>query len=520
MSTLKKSAKSVVAIAVFSTGSKVLGFLREALIASKYGMGADTDSFFIALSAIGLFSMILMDTINTTLIPVLSDVEADEGKVGKVNHLNNFLNIISIAALILAVFAYFFTPLLMQVLGKGFEGAQFDQAVSLTRIGLPALIASSLIGIFRGYLQSEEQFYQTAATGFPKNFTYIIFLLLLAQKFSITALMVAHVVSEFAQFLVIYPGLRKTNYKYKWHIDIKDEYMQRIAELIPPILISVAINDLNNMIDKSMASSLVSGSVSALNYSSKLNSLVSGIFITALITVLFPMFSKEASQKNYVQLKKLVGTSINVVLLIVVPAAIGMIVLATTVTRLAYERGSFDSAATAMTASALIFYSMGLVGNAIKMMLNRVFYALQDTKTPMINGVYNLGLNFVFNLFFVQFMGHNGLALATSITTTLTAFVLIYKLRKKIGNLGFRAILQSAMKIFISAGVMGVAVYFIDLGIVSLIGTSTLMELIALMITVAIGVVIYLVLLLLFQVEELHFALDHIKGFIAKRKNK
>lgn len=520
MSTLKKSAKSVVAIAVFSTGSKVLGFLREALIASKYGMGADTDSFFIALSAIGLFSLILTDTINTTLIPVLSDVEAAEGKPGKINHSNNFLNTISVAALILSIFAYFFTPLLMNVLGKGFEGAQFDQAVALTRIGLPALIASSIIGVFRGYLQSEEQFYQTAATGFPKNITYIVFLLLLAQKFSITALMVAHVVSEFAQFIVIYPGLRKTNYKYKFEIDLKDEYMQRIAELIPPILISVAINDLNNMIDKSMASSLVSGSVSALNYSAKLNSLVSGIFITALITVLFPMFSKEASAKNYAKMKELLATSINVILLIVVPAAIGMIVLSTPITRLAYERGSFDSAATAMTASALVFYSMGLIGNAIKMMLNRVFYALQDTKTPMINGAYNLGLNFVFNLFFVQFMGHNGLAFATSITTTLTAFVLIYKLRKKIGNLGFRAVTQSAIKTFAAAGIMGAAVYFIDKGLVSVLGTSTLMELIALLITVAIGIVIYLVLLLLFQVEELHFAVDYVKGFLAKRKNK
>src|SRR5699024_5914476 len=385
MSNLKKSAKSVVTIIIFTLGSKVLGFFREALIASNYGSGAGTDTFFIALSAITLFSTLILQTINTTLIPILSDVETQEGEKGKLNHLNNFLNTITFVAFLLIVIGFFTAPLLMKVLGKGFEGEQFDLAITLTRIGLPILIFSSLVGIFKGYLESEGLFNASAAAAFPKNIVYIIFLIFLSQRFSIKALMVTAVIAEGAQLLVQIPSLRKLSYKYKLNIDLKDEYMQRLAILIPPILISVAISDLNNIIDKSMASSLAQGSVSSLNYANVLNNIVMSVFVTAIITVIFPMLSKKANAKNFDGLKKLMHTSLNIVLLITIPATIGMIVLATPAVKFAYQRGEFGQAATIMTSGALVYYSIGLVANGVKSLLTRVFYSLKDTKTPMIN---------------------------------------------------------------------------------------------------------------------------------------
>src|SRR5699024_4954560 len=461
MSNLKKSAKSVVTIIVFTLASKVLGFLREALIASNYGSGAGTDTYFIALSAVSLFSVLLTQTINTTLIPILSDVEAQEGKKGKLNHLNNFLNTVTIIAFILVVIGYFVTPLLMKLLGKGFVGEQFDLAILLTRIGLPTLIFSSIVGIFRGYLQSEERFNESAAAAFPKNIVYILFLIFLSRYFSIKALMVAAVIAEASQLLIQIPSLRKLGYRYKMTVDLQDEYMQRLAALIPPILISVAISDLNNLIDKSMASSLVKGSVSSLNYASVLNNIVMSVFVTAIITVIFPMLSKEANAENYNGLKKLMHTSLNIVLLITIPAAIGMIVLATPAVKVAYQRGEFGEAATMMTSSALVYYSLGLVGNGVKGLLTRVYYSLKDTKTPMINSAYALGLNFIFNLVLVQFMGHRGLALATSLSTTITAIILLHHLRKKIGNLGLKAMTQSSNKSLISSIIKVIVVYFV-----------------------------------------------------------
>ena len=162
MSQLKRSAKSAGTIMVISLGSKVLGFFREALIASRYGSGAGTDTFFIALSAITLFSVILTETINTTLIPILADVEVHEGKESKKNHFNNFLNTITMVAIFLSIIAYLVAPYIMKIIAKGFEGEQFQHAVSMMRLGLPILLFATIVGAFRGYLQTEERFAESA----------------------------------------------------------------------------------------------------------------------------------------------------------------------------------------------------------------------------------------------------------------------------------------------------------------------------------------------------------------------
>src|SRR5699024_5746058 len=326
------------------------------------------------------------------------------------------------------------------------------------------------------------------------------------------------VIAEASQLLVQIPGLKKLGYKYKFNIDLKDQYMQQIALLIPPVLVSVAIADLNNMIDKSMASSLVEGSVSALNYANVLNNIVMSVFVTAIVTVIFPMLSKEANSENYVGLKKVMHTSLNIVLLITIPAAIGMIVLATPAVKFAYQRGELGETAAMTTSSALVFYSFGLVGNGVKSMLTRVFYSLKDTKTPMINSAYALGLNFIFNLILIQFMGHNGLALATSLSATFTAITLLLSLRKKIGNLGLKAMVQSSVKILISSLIMGVIVYLMYHSLMAALAPSRLVELILVFLTIFIGIAVYIAALYLFKVEELHFAIDYAKRQIAERK--
>ncbi len=520
MSQFKKSAQSVGTIILFSLGSKVLGFFREALIASKYGSGAGTDTFFIALSTIGLFSTLLAQTIGTTLIPILSDIEVHDGKKGKLRHLNNFLNITVLVATIMVLIAFFTAPWIMKVLGRGFEGKQFDYAILLTRIGLPLLIVSSVVGIFNGYLESEERFTESAAADYPLNLVYIIFLLFLAQYFSITALMVAAVIAEASKLLIQIPSMKRIGYEYKIKINFKDTYIRKMGVLIPPVLLSVGITDLNNLVDKSMASSLKSGSVSALNYANILNSVILSIFITAIIRVVFPILSKEANAKDYVRLKKIMHLSLNIVLLITIPAAIGMIVLANPAVKFAYQRGQFGEVATSMTSSALIYYSFGLVGSGVKILLTRIFYALQDTKIPMKNSFYALVLNVIFNLILVRIMDHNGLALASSLSNTLTAIILLYELRKKIGSLGLKSMIQSSIKVLVSSVLMGGVIYFIYNYSIATFNPSRMIELLLIILTVVIGVLVYLASLYLLKVEELHFFIKKAQNQLTIRQNK
>ncbi|WMM24319.1 murein biosynthesis integral membrane protein MurJ [Tissierella sp. MB52-C2] len=511
MNKSNKTAKSALIIIIFSLGSKFLGFIREVLIAAKFGSGMETDTFFIALSASALIGGFLQNAINTTFIPVISEVESKEGKKGKIEHTNNMINIIFFVSLILTVVALLGTPMLVKLLASGFEDEQFDLAVKLTRIGLPMILFSGVIGVMTGYLQSEQKFNATAIIGFPYNFVNIFFLLFLSSIFGIKGLMVTRVVAVFSQLLVQIPEARASGFRYKFIFDIKDKYIRKALYLSLPILIGVAINDLNAIVDRTLASSLVLGSISALNYANKLNGLVLGVFISAITTVIFPVLSKEANNENIDGVKSTMGYGINLILLITVPATVGMIVLAKPIVEIAFQRGEFDATATLMTSQALIFYSIGLVASALRLLVTRVYYSLQDTKTPMINGAISVGFNIVLNLILVKYMAHAGLALATSIAITIATIMLLYGLKKKIGSLGTKEYMITFLKTGLASVIMGLVAYIVYYVLYGILGASKLYNLVSLLVAVGLAVIVYGVLCYLFRIDEVRDMVDRIR---------
>lgn len=502
MSTSGKAAKSTIIIITFTLGSKFLGFIRETLIAARFGAGMETDAFFIAMTATGLVTGLISSAITTTFIPVLSEVEFKKGKEGKVNHTNNIINIVFFYSLVLVLLGWLVSPLLVRILAKGFYGEQYNLTVKLTRIGLPKLLFSGIIGAITGFLHSEQRHASAAAIGFPFNFVFIFFLVFLSTTFGIKGLMVAAVFAVVSQLLIQLPEAKRAGYRYKFVFDFKDEYAKKVFYLSLPVFIGVAINDLNAIIDKTMASSLVSGSISALNYSSKLKSLVLGVFISALTTVIYPLLSKESSSDNLYGLKKITGYGVNLVLLITIPATVGLVILATPIVQVAFQRGQFDEVAVLMTTKALIFYSLGLAGMALRTLINRVYYSLQDTRTPTMGGVISLVLNIVFNLLLIQPMAHAGLALATSIATTVVTLYMFYLLKKKIGSLGTMSFIKCGLKSSLASAIMGVAVYNVYHGLYKVLGVSILYNLVSLLTAAGIGVVVYGVLCYMFGIKE------------------
>lgn len=513
---LNKTTKSALIIIIFTLGSKLLGFIREILIAAKFGSGMETDTFFVALTATNLVVIFLSEAISTTFIPILSEIEIKEGKKGKVEHTNNMINIIFIISIILVIFSLLAAPITVKILAKGFKGEQFDLAVQLTRIGVPMVLFSGIIGIFRGYLHSEQKFASTSAIGIPFNFVYIFFLIFLSSIFGIKGLMVSAVIAVASQFLIQLPEAKSSGYNYEFKIDLRDKYIQKVLLLSGPILIGVAINDLNAIIDKTLASDLVSGSISALNYANKLNILILWVFIASITTVIFPLLSKESNSDNIPGMKKIMGYGINLILLITVPATVGLIVLATPIVEIAFQRGAFDTTATLMTSQALTFYSIGLVAMALRLLLTRVYYSLQDTKTPMVNGAVSVVFNIVLNLILIKFMAHSGLALATSIATTIATILLLYGLKKKIGSLGTKGYITTFLKTGLASGIMGLVAYLIYHGMCGLLGVSKLYNLISLLVAVLIAAIIYVALCYVFKVEEVRDVVDKIKVRLIK----
>lgn len=512
MSSRKKAARSAIIIVILGLLSKPLGFLREMLISYRFGSGMQTDTYLLALSSIALFTGLLNKTINTTLIPILSEVEDKEGKEAKIRHTNNFLNLIIIFSVLLMLFALIFTPYIVKLMAPGFtDQMQFKLAVVLVRIGIPAIVFNSVQGILVGYLQTEGRFTEGAAIGIPMNLAFIIFLLFLSNTYGIVGLMVTSTIASVLQVLYVSYGVKKTSYKHSLHIDIHDAYIKKILTLIPPVLISVGISDLNSVIDKSMGSTLVKGSISALNYAEKLGMLVQGIFISAITTVMYPEFARAANKEDKTELKESIILAINLTLLITVPATIGMMLLSHPIVKLAYERGRFDAVATLMTSGALYYTVIRMTTSSIRTIINNAFYSIQDTKTPLYIGGLAVAVNIVFNIILIGPMKHQGLALATTISSFISLIASVYVIRKRLGSFGFMSSVEVAIKTLIASLLMGFVAYYIHNFLSASLGTSKLYEIIALFSAVLVGAVLYIVLILIFKVEEFDWFVSSLK---------
>lgn len=517
MSKAKKAAKSAAMIMFFTLASKFLGFVREVLIANKFGSGWETDTYFIAMTATTMVMTMVGTAINTTVIPLFSEIEIKHGKDRKIDYMNNILNVVFFLAIILIALGWILSPTIIKIIARGFKGEQFDLAVKLNRVGLPIILFMGITFIFKGFLESSESFAAPAAMSLPFNLIYIVFLLGFSNKYGIVALMVASVIATLSQVIIQLPSAKKIGYKYKFKIDLKDRYLKKALILTLPVLIGSAINEINVIVDRALASKLAKGSISALTYATRINSIVLGVFVMAIATVVFPMLSKESNKEdNMDSLKEIMGYGINTILIITIPAMIGIIILAEPFVRIFFQRGAFDARATIMTSQAVIYYSIGMVAMALNILLNRVYYSLQDTRTPMINAAISVGINIGLSLILVKLMGHGGLALATSIASISTTLLLINSLRKKLGSIDIKNYLTCFIKSIIASLIMGIIVYSIYNGLFPLAGGRKILDLLIFLVSVGIGVAIYFGLCYLFKIEEIKMIIDKIKARIKK----
>lgn len=412
--------------------------------------------------------------------------------------------------IVLAMLGFIFTEQLVKVFAMGFEGQTLKIAIDFTRITIIGIVFTGLSYVMTAYLQIKNNFTVPGLISVPKNII-IIASIILSVKYNPYIMIWGTLIGIATEFLFQLPFAIKSGYKYQPYINIKDKYIKKMSWLIGPVLIGVAVNQINTMIDRTLASTLVEGSISALNYANKLNGFVMAMFITSVAAVIYPMLSKLSSEDNKEKFTSSVVQSINSVILLVIPISVGAIVLATPIVKLLFQRGEFDARATSMTAIALIMYSIGMVAFGLRDILGKVFYALQDTKTPMINGAIAMVMNIVLNIILVKYLQLAGLALATSISAIVCIFLLFGSLKKKIGYFGQDKIMKTTIKSIVSAAIMGVVTYFAYDIVSNLLGIGFIKEAVSLVISVAIGAITYGILVGVLKVDEINIMTDMVK---------
>ena len=512
---MSRVAKAAVGLMAATLVAKILGFGRELALASAYGASGVSDAFLVAMNIPAVIFTAIGTSLGTAFIPLYCEVNANKGEQSSNKFTNNVFNIVVIICIVISVIGAIFTPQIVKIFAVGFEGETLRLAIYFTRVMILGLAFLGMSYIMMAYLQVKENFIIPGFMSVPYNILIIISIIV-SVKISPYLLPWGTLIGLSLQFLFQLPFAIKKGYRYKLYIDVKDEHLKRMLWLIAPVLIGVAVNQINTIVDRTIASTLVEGSISALNYATKLNQFVMGMFIVSISSVVYPMLSKLSSENNKEQFNKSIITSVNTVTLLVIPISIGAIILANPIVKLLFQRGEFDVRATQMTAVALIFYSIGMIGYGLRDILGKVFYSLQDTRTPMINGVIAMVLNITLNILFVKYTNMQ-LAFATSISALFTIALLFISLRRKIGSFGGKSIALGMIKSLISGIIMAVVTLFAYNTIANILGSGFIKEVITLALSVGIGAIVYGTSIIILKVDEVNIILEKVKGKLNRK---
>lgn len=503
--------KATILVMIITLLSKITGFLREILLGSAYGATYVTDAYLVSLTIPQTLFASIAAAIGTTYIPLYSRIRVEEGPEEAVRFTNRVLNVVLVISTALAVLGMVFTRPIVSLIAMGFKGEVLELAVGFTRITFPMIIFIGMCQIFISFLQANNEFALPALIGIPNNMI-IIAVLLLSDMVGSYGLVFGTLVGSVVQLAVLLPGVFKKDYRYSTTLNFKDPYVTKVAALALPVMLGSTVQQLNALIDRMLASGLPEGSISALNFANRLNGFAYGLFTVSLATVIYPLLSRLSAEKDMAGFKDTLIKAFNVITLIILPITVGAVILRQPIVSVLFERGQFDARATSMTASALMFYSLGMVFYGYRDVLNRTFYSLQDTRTPTLNGVLTVLCNIVLNLILVRFMQHDGLALATSLSAMIMTVLLFANLRKRLGGIGGKKLFGAFLKCGAASLIMGVAVYWLN-GIAAeyLSPSSKMIGFLILALEIGLGALLYFALIYLFRVEEVKWLIDMFK---------
>ena len=460
--TLSKAAGAVSGMTLLS---RILGFFRDVFIAMAFGSSTAADAFFVAFRIPNMQRRVLGEgAVSSAFIPVFSETLAQNGKQAAQELTANIFNILLILLSIASLILFLFSPAVVTIFAPGFleNPDKFKLTVELTRWMSPYMFFIGLAAFSMGVLNSLKVFALPAATPILQNISMITAILIIVPQMEepILGLAIGVVIGGALQVIVQLPPIIKKGFGWKRRLHFKQPEVIKIAKLMGPAILGLAVYELNIMVDTLLASTLTEGSISYLYYGNRLVQLPLGVFAVALAVVLLPTLSDQAAKGDLKELVKTLNFSIRLILFITIPATIGLIVLKEPIINTLWERGEFLQTSTEGTAIALLYYSIGLCAYSGIKIIAPAFYSLQDTKTPAKIGIYSMILNIVLNLVLMGPLQHGGLALATSLSALFNVIVLTQCLRNRLGLLGGTRILKSTIKMSLAAIAMGILTYY------------------------------------------------------------
>jgi putative peptidoglycan lipid II flippase len=443
--------------------SRVAGFGRDVAVAYLFGAGPAADAFFVAFRIPNLLRRLFAEgSLTIAFIPVFTEELGRKGRAEAFYLARSAYGVLAAALLAACILGEIFAPQVVRAVAPGFTPGEgtFAMAVELTRWCFPYIFFISLVALAMGVLNSLGHFFAPAAAPILLNLCIIGAALTLSPLMDppVASLAVGVLAGGVAQLLLQIPYLRARGVPLLPAWDLKLPALRRIGRLMGPAAFGAAVYQLTIFINTVLASLLPAGSVSYLYYADRLIQFPLGVFALAISTAILPSLSRQAAEGRPGELVETMGYGLRLIMFISLPAMVGLMVLAEPLVLLLFARGEFGPAQAQATAGALLGYACGLWAFAGVRTAVSAFYALKDTKTPVVMAAAALAINVVASLALMGPLAHTGLALATAIANAANLAGLLWLLRRRLGRLGGRALAASTARVAAASALMAAAV--------------------------------------------------------------
>jgi putative peptidoglycan lipid II flippase len=449
--------------------SRVLGLARDVVYAWLFGAGNQMDAFNVAFRIPNLVRDLFAEgAMSAAFVPTFTRHLATQGRADAWRLGRNVLSALVVATLVVSVLGIVFAVPLTTLLAGGYASVagKLELTVLLTRIMFPFLVLVAVAVACMGMLNALGHFFVPALSPAMFNVGAIIGAFAFVPLMPLVGLPPAAglafgtLLGGFGQAAIQWPALRREGFRFRFGVRLDDPGLREILILMGPGTVGLAAVQINQFVNTLLATGQGTGAVSWLNYAFRLMYLPIGLFGVSIATAAVPTMSAQAAREDLAGMRATISSGLRLMLMLNVPATVGLIALASPIVAIIFERGSFTAADTPATAAALMFYAPGLVGYSAVKLASPAFYALRDSRTPVAVSMVAVVLNVVLNVTLVNVIGYRGLALGTAVSALANALILWWLLRRRLGGLDDRRVATALVKITLASVVMaGAAMY-------------------------------------------------------------
>jgi putative peptidoglycan lipid II flippase len=444
---------NVSGIMLFTVLGQMISFGREAVFAAYFGITYQADAYVIATQIpITLYAVVGVG-ITTAFLPMYTQKLKREGIEQADYFLNNATTVFVIIAVLFSILGIVFAKQAVFLFAPSYSGELQQLAILLTRIAFPCIIFTSLFNILKSVHNARESFFIPVIATNIQSIVIILAILLLGNQFGVLAATVSMLIALAIQVVVLQITI-KQHYKWRPLLNLSDPDLKKICKLIGPIILGVGIAEINVAINRALATGLSEGSVAALNYSAKLVNVFSGLLASGIGIVCYQKLSALFAERKIEDIRWQLNKFLSILCLIALPITSGLVLLNEEIVTIVFGRGVFTMTAVQVTSHVCVFYAMGLLFVVMREIVSKTYYAMNDTKTPMINSAIGVCINIVLNLVLIRYLGAAGLALAMSISSAIICLLLFLNVRKKFEKSNFRPFFITLLKSIIATAGM------------------------------------------------------------------